>query len=483
MPEAPAPPVLPLSAATPGGFPAFLERLRSYERLEPLAKSRGPEKLDGVRALAGALGHPEASARTVHVAGTNGKGLSCAMLARLLADAGHRVGLYTSPHVVDMRERITQAQAGGDAAPLADAVLARAGHRVLDAADALRQAHHFSYFDLLTLCAWEAFRAAAMDWVVLETGLGGLSDATNIAPKELAVLTRIGLDHLHILGDSLQGIAAQKLGIVPPGTPAVLAEQPSVLLPWLRATLRAQGSAVDEVQPLVLTPEQAAALPPGTPYPTPPRLACAATALRAAQHLLGAAQAAPSGEDGEQARLHAALSVRLLGRLELRRGQRVAGCGGAPLRQVVLDGGHNADAVAALSEQLKRWGIRDYTLLLSLQSDKLVPPLREPMARLLAGAARLITLAPRSVRAPSTAALTAYLEAALRSEPAAPAGAALPPHTVCRDPAEALRLAAAEPERPLVVAGSFWTLGDVIPLLSDAPLSPATGRPTRVRGA
>jgi dihydrofolate synthase/folylpolyglutamate synthase len=475
------------------GYETFLRRLADYERFEPLPRSRGPEKLDAVRRLAAELGHPERTGRVVHIAGTNGKGMTAAMIARLLHAAGEPTGLYTSPHVLDVRERI-----GLDGAPIAPAPFAEAGHAVLDVADRLRASLHFSYFDLLTLMAWVAFRRAGLRWIVLETGLGGRSDATNIGPKELCVLTRIGMDHMHVLGDTLQAIAAQKLGIVPPGVTAVLAAQEPALEPWLLERLAAQGSPVRhaaEVQlawpgadaaptadagmaaDAVPTAEPAAdAVSPAdavrvrwggagaedVPLPgagarlTAPRLACAATALVAAEVLLGPAQG-----PARAARLRTALATDLPGRLELRHGQAVRGLPGPPLATVVLDGGHNAEALEALGIQLRRWRIGGYTLILSLQRDKLVDAVRAPLAALLAAAHRVVTLAPQTVRAPEPAELAAFL-AALRPG-AAPAIETVP------DAAAALAVAAREPARPVVATGSFWMLGDVMRLLADAP--------------
>jgi dihydrofolate synthase/folylpolyglutamate synthase len=452
------------------GYETFLQRLAGYERFEPLPRSRGPEKLDAVRRLAAELGHPERTGRVVHIAGTNGKGMTAAMIARLLHAAGEPTGLYTSPHVLDVRERI-----GLDGAPIAPAPFAEAGHAVLDIADRLRAALHFSYFDLLTLMAWVAFRRAGMRWIVLETGLGGRSDATNIGPKELCVLTRIGMDHMHVLGDTLQAIAAQKLGIVPAGGSVVLAAQEPALEPWLLERLAAQGSPVRhaaEVQlawPAAAEPAADAVrvrwggagaedvpLPGAEARLTAPRLACAATALVAAEVLLGPAQGPARSE-----RLRTALATDLPGRLELRHGQAVRGLPGPPLATVVLDGGHNAEALEALGAQLRRWGIGGYTLILSLQRDKLVDAVRAPLAGLLAAAQRVVTLAPQTARAPQPAELAAFL-AALRPG-AAPAIETVP------DAAAALAVAAAEPARPVVATGSFWMLGDVMRLLADAP--------------
>ena len=483
-------------------YPAFLERLKGYERLEPFPRSRGPEKLAGVKRLAEALGNPERAYSVVHVAGTNGKGMTAAMIARLLDRAGFATGLYTSPHVADIRERIVLRGA------LVDSTLfGRVGHRVLDLADTHAAAYHFSFFDLLTLIALEAFREDGMEWVVLETGLGGLSDATNITPKKLAVLTRIGLDHQHVLGEDLKTIATQKLGIVQAGVPTVLAAQPPGLEAWMRGQIEASSSKVLETSrfrivvhrtlphhPELSRPKgPALSLPNGPvlhPLPlldaslvTEPRLTCAANALTAAEHLLGAAEREPLS-----ARLTTVLNSRLPGRLELRRHQRISGGEGDPakvtmtaaaletatletaaseqaktdssvLDTVVLDGGHNPDAILALCDQLEHWEIRKYTLLISLQKDKLVRALEPPIKRLLGGAKRVITLAPQHVRAPSREILHTFLAALL------PPGEEQLPLEEAETPRAALVRASETPRRPLVAAGSLWMVGDVIKLL------------------
>ncbi len=481
-------------SSTIDSYPAFLERLKGYERLDPFPRSRGPEKLAGVKRLAEALGHPERAYSVVHVAGTNGKGMTAAMIARLLDRAGLPSGLYTSPHVADIRERIVLR-----GAPVAEALFAGVGHRVLDLADTHAEAYHFSFFDLLTLIALEAFREDGLEWVVLETGLGGLSDATNIAPKILAVLTRIGLDHLHVLGEDLKTIAANKLGIVQAGVPTVLAVQPPGLEGWMRRQIEKQHSTVLETSRFRIAVDRTLPHQPAPPLPngpppslpdgpalslpdgplpgrpplldaslvTEPRLACAANALTAAEHLLGAVEGEPLS-----ARLGTVLNTRLPGRLDLRRHQRISGGEGsiegstadgampaATLDTVVLDGGHNPDAIRALCDQLAHWNIRKYTLLISLQKDKLVRALEPPLKRLLVGAERIITLAPQNVRAPPRETLHAFLSALL------PPGKGTPPLEEAETPRAALMRASETPQRPLVAAGSLWMVGDVIQLL------------------
>ena len=449
-------------------YARFLARLRDYERSEPFPSKRRPDKLAGIQGLLAGVGHPEQGLRIVHVAGTNGKGMTSAMIGRLLGRRGQTWGLYTSPHVLDLRERIVI-----NGRWIAQAEFAAAGHAVLDRADALRADVQLSYFDLLTAIALLAFRAAGVAWAVLETGLGGAADATNVTPKELAVLTRIGLDHMYVLGDTLREIAGEKLGIVRPGIPVIVAEQDADLAEWLPEQVRARGAvpvpssaiqlAAAGPGPVTVTWSEGARYPVTFPHAdfTAVRRQCAATALVAAETALG-----PAPPHLRAALAEHALATRLPGRMERRGPQRIAGGAGLTLREVILDGGHNAPALAALCEQLARWDVQDYTLILGMQADKLVDAVRPPLRALLAQAARLITLAPRTARAPSQAALDAFIRSTLESR--ALDGRVLE-RIACADAGSALRAAAQTPERTLVVTGSFWMLGDVMRLLEDAP--------------
>jgi dihydrofolate synthase/folylpolyglutamate synthase len=180
--------------------------------------------LERIGALMAALDDPHRKGRFIHVAGTNGKGSTCAMMASALSLSGFRVGLYTSPHLVDPRERIRidgqmiTEQAWADAFEAvhlaAEMLLAR---EIIDA--------HPSFFETVTAMAFVAFAQAKVDVIVLETGLGGRLDATNLVTPELTVITPIDFDHEAFLGSSLESIAAEKAGILKAGCPAVFAEQ------------------------------------------------------------------------------------------------------------------------------------------------------------------------------------------------------------------------------------------------------------------
>ena len=175
--------------------------------------------LDRMVDLLDRMGRPQDDLRFVHVAGTNGKGSTCAYLASMLQAAGLCVGLFTSPYILRFEERIRV-----NGCDIAQGELARAVEAVRPHAEAMEAVcgDHPTEFELMAAVALEHFRACKCDIVVLEVGLGGRLDATNVidAP-EASVICRIGLDHTDLLGSTLAAIAAEKAGIVKPGAPVV----------------------------------------------------------------------------------------------------------------------------------------------------------------------------------------------------------------------------------------------------------------------
>ncbi len=174
--------------------------------------------------LSEAMKHPERKFRVVHVAGTNGKGSTSAMIAAGLQAAGNRVGLFTSPHLVEPTERIVIDGRAVTAAEFSEAF--DAVHRV---ADRMMEAGtldaHPTYFETVTLMAFWWFAKQEVDWAVIEVGLGGRLDATNIVTPQLCVITPVDYDHEAWLGKSLDAIAFEKAGILKAGVPAVMAPQ------------------------------------------------------------------------------------------------------------------------------------------------------------------------------------------------------------------------------------------------------------------
>lgn len=180
--------------------------------------------LERMRLVADAMRNPERKFRVVHVAGTNGKGSTAAMIAAGLREARNRVGLFTSPHLVEPTERIVIDGRAVSAAEFAEAFAAvhRVAERMMEAGtlDA-----HPTYFETVTLMAFWWFAKQAVDWAVVEVGLGGRLDATNIVTPQLCVITPVDYDHEAWLGKSLEAIAFEKAGILKAGVPAVLAPQ------------------------------------------------------------------------------------------------------------------------------------------------------------------------------------------------------------------------------------------------------------------
>ena len=185
--------------------------------------------LETIRNLCAALGDPQLKFKAIHVAGTNGKGAVCAILDAALRAAsrkekgerrkekGFRVGRYTSPHLVKINERFFL-----NGAPVDDATLERIAEKVEHSIVRLRLTTTTTFFEALTAVAFELYAEAKVDYAILECGLGGRLDATNVCDPALSVIARIGLDHCDWLGDTLEKIAAEKAGIIKPGVPVVL---------------------------------------------------------------------------------------------------------------------------------------------------------------------------------------------------------------------------------------------------------------------
>ncbi len=218
-----------------------------YARITEQLLGRWPENaiepsLTRITAVMDLLGQPQRAYPVIQVAGTNGKSSTARMIASLLRSLGLRTGLYTSPHLADMRERIEIdgelitaedfVQAAGDVAPFIAAVDARA-----DAEGGTP----VTFFETMTAIALAAFADAPVDVAVVEVGLGGSWDATSVCDPQVAVVTRVDIDHAEMLGDTLEQIAAEKAGIIKPGSFAIIAEQDQEAAPVLAARIAEVG--------------------------------------------------------------------------------------------------------------------------------------------------------------------------------------------------------------------------------------------------
>ncbi|MCX6648169.1 MAG: bifunctional folylpolyglutamate synthase/dihydrofolate synthase [Candidatus Bathyarchaeota archaeon] len=184
----------------------------------------GPERtLDPIRRLAGMLGDPQNSFKAIHITGTNGKGSTSAMIASILRAAGYSVGLYTSPHLERFTERIV---VDGEEIPEEDAVrLTKLIHPLVESLDSEPEKVRPLFFDIVTAMAFKYFEERHIDFAVLEVGMGGRLDATNIVQPLVSVITNISLEHTQVLGDTVLKIAYEKAGIIKPDSILVTATQ------------------------------------------------------------------------------------------------------------------------------------------------------------------------------------------------------------------------------------------------------------------
>ena len=187
-------------------------RLPMYQRQGDSAMKKD---LTNIRALLEELGNPERGIRCIHVGGTNGKGTVSHLLAAALRAHGFRVGLYTSPHYKDFRERIKV-----DGAFIPEEKVVDFTQRILPAIERIEP----SFFEITVAMAFDYFAGAQVQWMVVEVGLGGRLDSTNVVDPRLAVITNIGYDHMQFLGNSLPEIAGEKAGIIKEGRPVVIGE-------------------------------------------------------------------------------------------------------------------------------------------------------------------------------------------------------------------------------------------------------------------
>lgn len=204
----------------------YQETLNYLNAALPMFHRTGPAaykpNLDNTLALADAVGNPHEELICIHIAGTNGKGSVASMLASVFQAAGYRTGLYTSPHLKDFRERI---RIDGEMVTeewVADYV---------NENKALFDRIQPSFFEMSTVLAFSWFKEQETDIVIIETGLGGRLDSTNIVTPELSVITNIGWDHMHLLGDTLEKIAVEKAGIIKEDIPVVIGESDKTILP------------------------------------------------------------------------------------------------------------------------------------------------------------------------------------------------------------------------------------------------------------
>jgi len=418
--------------------------------MDPLDELLGLERLgikfglENIRALSAALGNPHDAFRSVIVAGTNGKGSTCALIESGLRLAGVRTGLYISPHLVEPVERV---QVNGVPVTREDFVSAfDEVHQTcqrLVASGAIDM--HTTYFETMTAMGFLLFRAKGVETIVLEVGMGGRLDATNVVNPRLSVVAPVDLDHEQYLGDTIPKIAAEKAGIIKPGRTAVFARQHSDALLVLEAKARAEHARVchatawriDHLH-LDAWGSRFRAVGPRTidiecPLIGLHQVENARTAITALDHLgLDAAQIAAGIR-----------AVRWPGRLE-----RIE-----TDPDLMLDGAHNPAGARALAEYLRHFHKgRRIVMLFAAMRDKDLHILGD---LLFPFAAELIFTAPHNQ--PRAYAPEEMIEITNRADAA-----------TFGDPREALALARrlARPEDMILVTGSLYLVGEIRGLLT-----------------
>ena len=353
---------------------APLDRLLGLARWERAGMRLGLERIE---ALLAALGHPEAGLRILHVGGTNGKGSVAALSAAILQAAGLRTGLYTSPHLLDVTERV---RIEGVAVPRD--VLARHAVRLEPALEAGAA----TFFEAMTAVALSTFRDAAVDAAVLEVGLGGRWDATNVGSPLVSVVTRIDYDHQEFLGRRLEDIAGEKAGIIRGGTALSAAQAPEAMA-VVQERFRVVGVPLVEAPASDLEGHWLRLSGPGWSYAdvrlSLPGLFQAGNAVLA----LGAVRAFADASGlavPETAVRAGCATVRWPGRFQV-----ISGVAGRPT--LVLDGAHNPGGAAALAASLRHhFAGRRLGLVLGVSADKD----RAGILKTLAPLAARIYLAP-----------------------------------------------------------------------------------------
>jgi len=402
--------------------------------------------LESITALAAALGDPQDRFLSIHVAGTNGKGSVAAMLAGILAAHGLRTGLYTSPHLVRVEERVRI-----DGRAIAPRRFLDRLEEIKGVADRLmaekRLLDHPTYFEVLTALAFVEFAEREVDVAVLEVGMGGRFDSTNVVRPLVSVITTIAKDHEKYLGATLDRIAFEKAGIVKPGVPVVCGVRGGTALQVIRRAARERGAPLVEVfgkgRSLETRPGRGGyrfvyrgergsyALAPGPAGRH--QGANAATAVAAAEVL------ARVWKPLDKAKVVAAIrDTRWEGRLETVRRR--------PL--VLLDGAHNVEGAEALAAHIRDVVRRRVVLVFGAMEDK---DLRA-MARVLFPLASAVVL----TRVPYRRAATP--EALLAAAPPFKGPVFLEPDT--RRAVE-LALSVSGGRTPVVIAGSLFLVGEV----------------------
>ncbi len=438
--------------------------------------------LGNTRRLLSLLGNPQNSFRSVHIAGTNGKGSTCAMIAAVLKTAGFRVGLFTSPHLVSFTERIRVNDAEVEEKEVVELtkeireVIESNQRSVISSEDVTSNIEprtsnlNPTFFEFATAMGFLYFKRRGVEWAVVETGMGGRLDATNVLAPAVTVITNISCDHREFLGDTLREIAGEKAGIIKKGIPVVCASQEPRAMEVISRTAAEKGSALSVYgRDFVSRPGKMDLHGIVFSYEGKERLEDLYVPLCGTHQVENASVAVKTLEflgEKESVPPHVVREglarTKWQGRLELIRNSERR-C------DFLIDGAHNPAASRALADSLERYFVPAYQrtiLILGIMADKDREGIMEPLLPL---ASEVIFTAPDYERAAPPRKLAEYAEKlGLRSKVSDSVQTSL----------ELARGMASESSGKtlVVVTGSFYTIGEAKICLGGKCHSPSLSR-------
>tara|TARA_Y100001970_G_C14257843_1_gene876935 strand:- start:295 stop:1596 length:1302 start_codon:yes stop_codon:yes gene_type:complete len=426
-------------------FQKIVSNLESWANFENSSKLKDISKLESIQLLLSKLDNPEKNFRIIHIAGTNGKGSTALIISRLLKFHGFSTGCYTSPHIIDIRERIR-----------INGRLVSKKNFVDSASIVLKKAKTFTgnlritFFDLLTAIAFHVFMKKKMEWIVLETGLGGRLDSTNVTNKELCILTKVGFDHQDILGENLKDIAKEKIGITRSQIPIIISKQENELKKWLKKKLRKKSVPYYFADDYYKTQFPKSKF--SQNFYSEPQFEAISLSLCAMQILF-------KGNLLKKKKwFKIAKNYKISGRLDLR--ENIFWVKNSKsFNRILIDGSHNKDSIFALIKFIAKNKIFPFNLILGMASDKLVNAIKNQLTELCLKADKTILTPINSPRTATTKNLESFIIESSKTS------CFNIKHVISAE--EALENCILNPEKSVVIAGSFYLVGEVLRILKN----------------